>query len=219
MENALGGVEVGVLVSLGAMGSKMFVMALVVAIAVRFANCNSEGEVLYEWKTKLMDPFKVLATWDPTLVNPCRWFHVTCNGENSVVRVDLGNAGLSGPLIPQLGHLTNMQYFMVFSNEINGTIPKELGNWKELVGLGLHKNRLSGPIPASLGQLKSLRFMTLNSNKLTGTIPVEVLELVLWGDLQTLNVSDNHFKGRVHPADPTGYAVTTITQDPKIKSV
>jgi len=43
MENALGGVEVGVLVSLGAMGSKMVFMALVVAIAIRFANCNLEG--------------------------------------------------------------------------------------------------------------------------------------------------------------------------------
>ncbi|KAF8018373.1 hypothetical protein BT93_H3303 [Corymbia citriodora subsp. variegata] len=162
-----------------------------------------------------MDPFKVLGSWDPTLVNPCSWFHISCNSDNSVTRVDLGNAGLSGPLIPQLGRLTNLQYFLVFANEINGTIPKELGNWKKLLSLGLQQNRLSGPIPASLGQLKSLRFMTLDSNKLTGTIPVEVLELVLWGNLRTLNVSDNLFQGRVHPADPT---VTTITQDPKMGS-
>ncbi|XP_048137816.1 leucine-rich repeat protein 1-like isoform X2 [Rhodamnia argentea] len=197
------------------MGFKMVVVALFIAVAIRIASSNSEGDALNEWKTKLMDPHEVLQSWDPTLFNPCTWYHVTCNSDNSVIRVDLGNAGLSGPLIPQLSHLVNMQYFMVFGNEISGTIPGELGNWKMLVSLGLQQNQLSGPIPASLGQLKSVRFMTLNSNKLSGTIPIEVLELVLWGNLQTLNVSDNFFQGRVHAGDPT---VTTITQDPKIGS-
>ncbi|MBA0855171.1 hypothetical protein Goshw_010089 [Gossypium schwendimanii] len=58
----------------------------------------------------MADPNNVLQSWDPTLVNPCTWFHVTCNSENSVTRVDLGNANLTGQLVPQLGSLPNLQY-------------------------------------------------------------------------------------------------------------
>ncbi|KAI9114115.1 hypothetical protein K1719_014765 [Acacia pycnantha] len=38
-------------------------------------------------RTSMADPNNVLQSWDPTLVNPCTWFHVTCNSDNSVTRV------------------------------------------------------------------------------------------------------------------------------------
>lgn len=47
----------------------------------------STGDALNNLKTNLIDPNNVLQSWDPTLVNPCTWFHVTCNTENSVIRV------------------------------------------------------------------------------------------------------------------------------------
>ncbi|KAM1151485.1 hypothetical protein TB2_033728 [Malus domestica] len=76
---------------------------------------NMEGDALHNLRTNLEDPNNVLQSWDPTLVNPCTWFHVTCNNENSVIRVDLGNAALSGQLVPQLGLLKNLQYFYQLS--------------------------------------------------------------------------------------------------------
>lgn len=45
------------------------------------------GDALNALKTNLADPNNVLQSWDPTLVNPCTWFHVTCNSDNSVTRV------------------------------------------------------------------------------------------------------------------------------------
>lgn len=45
------------------------------------------GDALHSLRTNLEDPNNVLQSWDPTLVNPCTWFHVTCNNENSVIRV------------------------------------------------------------------------------------------------------------------------------------
>lgn len=45
------------------------------------------GDALNALKTQLGDPNNVLQSWDATLVNPCTWFHVTCNNENSVTRV------------------------------------------------------------------------------------------------------------------------------------
>lgn len=45
------------------------------------------GDALHSLRINLVDPNNVLQSWDPTLVNPCTWFHVTCNSDNSVVRV------------------------------------------------------------------------------------------------------------------------------------
>lgn len=47
----------------------------------------STGDALYSLRQSLKDANNVLQSWDPTLVNPCTWFHVTCNNDNSVIRV------------------------------------------------------------------------------------------------------------------------------------
>uniref|UniRef100_A0A0E0J2C3 Leucine-rich repeat-containing N-terminal plant-type domain-containing protein n=1 Tax=Oryza nivara TaxID=4536 RepID=A0A0E0J2C3_ORYNI len=160
-------------------------------------SCNTEGDILYAQRLAWKDPFNVLQSWDPTLVNPCTWFHVTCNNNNSVVRVDLGLAGLSGPLIPQLGGLSYLQYLRLYGNNLTGTIPQSLGSLTSLVKLELQKNSLSGTIPASLGNIKTLELLRLNKNSLTGTVPMEVLSLVLVGNLTELNVAGNNLDGTV----------------------
>jgi somatic embryogenesis receptor kinase 1 len=117
------------------------------------------GDALHSLRANLVDPNNVLQSWDPTLVNPCTWFHVTCNNENSVIRVDLGNADLSGQLVPQLGQLKNLQYLELYSNNITGPVPSDLGNLTNLVSLDLYLNSFTGPIPDSLGKLFKLRFL------------------------------------------------------------
>lgn len=49
--------------------------------------CFETGDALHSLRANLQDPNNVLQSWDPTLVNPCTWFHVTCNNDNSVIRV------------------------------------------------------------------------------------------------------------------------------------
>ncbi|KAJ0241807.1 Somatic embryogenesis receptor kinase 4 [Hirschfeldia incana] len=155
---------------------------------------NSEGEALTAMKESLSDPSDALQSWDnQNSVSPCTWFHVTCNPENKVVRVDLGNAKLSGQLVPQLGQLPNLQYLELYSNNITGEIPKELGNLRELVSLDLYQNRLSGPIPSSLGNLDKLRFLRLNNNNLSGEIPLSLTAV----SLQVLDVSNNQLSGDI----------------------
>jgi hypothetical protein len=48
---------------------------------------NEEGDALYALRQRLKDPNGVLESWDPTLVNPCTWFHVTCDQAGRVVRL------------------------------------------------------------------------------------------------------------------------------------
>ncbi|GMI88370.1 SOMATIC EMBRYOGENESIS RECEPTOR-LIKE KINASE 3, BRI1-associated receptor kinase [Hibiscus trionum] len=153
---------------------------------------NAEGDALNALKTNLADPNNVLQSWDPTLVNPCTWRNVTCNNENSVIRVGLGNANLSGQLVPELGQLANLQYLELYSNNISGTIPEELGNLTNLVRLNLCSNALTGPIPSTLGKLTKLRELRLNNNSLTGQIPMSLTSIM---SLQVLDLSNNQLVG------------------------
>ncbi|XP_061948576.1 BRASSINOSTEROID INSENSITIVE 1-associated receptor kinase 1-like [Populus nigra] len=167
---------------------------LVFHLVVVRVSSNVEGDALNSLKTNLLDPNNVLQSWDATLVNPCTWFHVTCNNENSVTRVDLGNANLSGQLVTQLGVLSNLQYLELYSNNITGQIPDELGNLTNLVSLDLYLNNLTGPIPQTLGKLQKLRFLRLNNNTLSGTIPVNLTTVTT---LQVLDLSNNQLTGDV----------------------
>ena len=45
------------------------------------------GNALHALRSRLSDPTNVLQSWDPTLVNPCTWFHVTCDSNNHVIRL------------------------------------------------------------------------------------------------------------------------------------
>ncbi|XP_057494506.1 BRASSINOSTEROID INSENSITIVE 1-associated receptor kinase 1-like [Actinidia eriantha] len=170
------------------------IFLILVAARLLPVSGNAEGDALNALKTNLADPNNVLQSWDPTLVNPCTWFHVTCNSENSVTRVDLGNANLSGQLVSQLGQLSNLQYLELYSNKISGKVPPELGNLTNLVSLDLYLNNLDGPIPNTLGNLARLRFLRLNNNTLSGTIPMSLTTIT---SLQVLDLSNNELTGAV----------------------
>ncbi|KAL1812039.1 hypothetical protein ACET3Z_022104 [Daucus carota] len=159
--------------------------------------CNSEGNALHVLRTRLSDPNNVLQSWDPTLVNPCTWFHVTCDNQNSVTRLDLGNANFSGSLGSELGELKNLQYLELYRNNIDGKIPKELGKLKNLISMDLYNNKFEGRIPKSFAKLKSLRFLRLNDNNLSGPIPRKLSKL---SNLKVFDVSNNNLCGTI-PVD------------------
>ncbi|PKA59550.1 Somatic embryogenesis receptor kinase 2 [Apostasia shenzhenica] len=173
---------------------RWFIFSILLLHPLATVLANMEGDALHNLRTNLNDPSNVLQSWDPTLVNPCTWFHVTCNNENSVIRVDLGNAQLSGQLVPQLGQLKNLQYLELYSNSISGTIPGELGNLTNLVSLDLYINNFTGFIPDSLGKLTKLRFLRLNNNSLSGPIPISLTNI---STLQVLDLSNNNLSGGV----------------------
>ncbi|CAB4290650.1 unnamed protein product [Prunus armeniaca] len=162
---------------------------------------NSEGNALHALRSRLNDATNVLQSWDPTLVNPCTWFHVTCDSNNHVIRLDLGNSNISGSLGPELGELKHLQYLELYRNDISGKIPKELGKLKSLVSMDLYDNRFEGKIPKSFSKLKSLRFLRLNNNKLTGSIPRELVSL---SNLKVFDVSNNDLCGTIPVDGPFG---------------
>ncbi|KAK3018150.1 hypothetical protein RJ639_003820, partial [Escallonia herrerae] len=168
--------------------------------------CGLSGDALYALRRAVNDPENVLQSWDPTLVDPCTWFHVTCDSDNRVTRLDLGNAKLSGNLVPELGKLERLQYLELYMNSLVGSVPAELGGLKSLVSLDLYHNNLTGTIPPSLSKLSNLRFLRLNRNKLTGRIPRKLTKL---GNLKILDVSNNDLCGTI----PTSGSFTKFTEE------
>jgi somatic embryogenesis receptor kinase 1 len=53
----------------------------------------------------------------------------------------------------------SFSYRELYSNNISGPIPAELGNLTSLVSLDLYLNKFTGVIPDSLGNLLKLRFL------------------------------------------------------------
>ncbi|XP_044318803.1 leucine-rich repeat protein 1-like [Triticum aestivum] len=203
----------------------LFAVALLTSLLAlaTLASCNvlppSEGDILYAQRQAWEDPSNVLQSWDPTLPDPCTWFHVFCSSDGSVVRVDLGKAGISGPLIPELGGLQHLQYLVLYANNITGPIPATFGNLTSLITLHLYDNLLIGAIPASLGAVRALRYLyefwshykRLNGNMLTGTVPPKILSLVLVGNLAELNVAKNSLEGTVRSS--RRWRVAFVIQD------
>lgn len=179
------------------MVGRFILVALTVFVTV--VNGNSEGDALYALRRSVKDPDNVLQSWDPNLVSPCTWFHVTCNQDNQVTRLDLGNSNLSGHLVPDLGKLEHLQYLELYKNNIGGTIPAELGNLKNLISLDLYNNNITGKIPSTLGKLKSLVFMRLNDNHLVGRIPRELASI---SSLKVVDVSSNNLCGPIPTTGP-----------------
>ena len=135
------------------------------------------------------------------------WYGVEVDGEGRVVGLDLGAVwdnerwqwiphGLSGPISPELGNLSELQYLDLKHNDLSGPIPPELGKLSKLQELDLKNSGLSGPIPSELGKLSNLRELDLEYNDLSGPIPPELGKLSV---LRFLSLAGNDLPGPIPP--------------------
>ena len=125
-----------------------------------------------------------------------RWYGVEVDAQGRVVGLDLGYNGLSGPIPPELGGLSNLEYLGFGENDLSGAIPPELGDLSNLRYLHLSWNDLSGAIPPGLGGLEKLWGLSLTANDLTGAIPQELGDL---SNLGSLYLEGNDLSGAIPP--------------------
>ncbi|GLJ19152.1 hypothetical protein SUGI_0343920 [Cryptomeria japonica] len=115
--------------------------------------------------------------------------------------LDLHNNNLQGQL-PLLSVLLGL--LDVSENQLSGSIPAEIGEYRKLGYLSLSRNHLNGSIPPSICQIPWLYFLDLSNNKLTGNIPtcnilacnipayVENCTLI-----EMLNLENNYLEGKL----------------------
>jgi Leucine-rich repeat (LRR) protein len=83
--------------------------------------------------------------------------------------LDASSQSLGGTLADCNGHyFRNLTWLYLYTNQLSGSIPVELGNLSSLGRLYLYTNQLSGSIPVELGNLSSLGRLWLQGNQLTG---------------------------------------------------
>jgi len=122
------------------------------------------------------------------------WSGVICDGDGSVVEVELVGGGLEGTLPTEIGNLAALEVLSVAENMLTGTLPTEIGNLSALHEMNFFANRLEGAIPTEIGHLQSLEFLFLFENALTGTIPAEIWKLP---ELIELIFTENSLTGSI----------------------
>ena len=125
------------------------------------------------------------------------WHGVTVDQTGRVVRLELKENNLAGPIPPQIAQLTQLRRLELEDNALDGRIPSEIGRLTLLNFLILSRNSLTGEIPPEIGELTEMTTMGLGTNRLSGRIPPEIGKLTRLG---WLDLSQNDLTGEIPPA-------------------
>ena len=123
-----------------------------------------------------------------------QWHGVSTNGSGRVTWLLLRNNQLNGSIPAEIGNLTGLENLELTGSQLAGPIPAQLGNLTNLERLVLFNNQLAGPIPAQLGNLTNLEGLSLGFNQLTGPVPAQLGNLT---NLEFLILGPNQLTGPV----------------------
>ena len=124
-----------------------------------------------------------------------RWHGTDCSG-GAITRLELLANNLQGTLPTELGLLANLRSLAIESNPLlSGSIPTQLAALRELTFLSVHNStRLSGTLPNELGSLDSLSYLSLHECALSGTLPDNA---VMWSNLRHFSMASNAISGYI----------------------
>ncbi|KAL8512184.1 hypothetical protein ACS0TY_018585 [Phlomoides rotata] len=112
-----------------------------------------------------------------------------------VISIVLKSQNLEGSIPRELVQLPFLQEIDLTRNYLNGTLPPEWGSSK-LVKISLLGNRITGSIPKEFGNITTLQELVLEYNQLSGTIPPELGNLPR---IQRLLFTSNNLSGELPP--------------------
>mmetsp|Transcript_24781 Transcript_24781/g.37768 ORF Transcript_24781/g.37768 Transcript_24781/m.37768 type:complete len:867 (-) Transcript_24781:60-2660(-) len=121
-----------------------------------------------------------IPTWygymDGSLPNP------PCNDESNLIALSIGSNDLLGTIPKELALLTDLKFLALVDNPLSSTIPTELAQLTDLQVIRIvNCQQVTGQIPTEFGELRLLDYLDLAWNDLSGTIPTE------FGQLTTLS--------------------------------
>lgn len=134
------------------------------------------------------------------------WYGITVetvNGNDHVTWIELINNNLQGTIPSDIGNFPYLNVLYLYNNYgISGEIPSEIGNLTNLIALAFAWNyNMTGAIPNTITNLTNLQYLYLNNNKFSGNIPnLTALPLsILW-------INNNNFEFGDFENEFTSYA-------------
>jgi len=121
------------------------------------------------------------------------WKGITVS-EGRVTKLELYSNNLQDSIPIEIGNLTALEKLNLGDNPIMGSIPKEIGLLTKLTNFSLYMCNISGPIPTEIGLLSKLEKLQMNSCNLDGPIPEEFGNLT---NLTYLNITKNSLSGNI----------------------
>lgn len=129
--------------------------------------------------------------WLDPNVPVSEWYGVYVDN-GSVLALNFDNNNLDGSIPSQIGEMVNLETINFSNNYLSGEIPKEIGFLIKLKLLILSNNKLNGFVPAEIGNIPQLESLMLNNNKLAGFFPTSIAALP---NLSELFIYENNFTG------------------------
>ncbi|GAU48581.1 hypothetical protein TSUD_369520 [Trifolium subterraneum] len=114
---------------------------------------------------------------------------------------------INGPIPGTFKGLQNLQGLYLSNNGLQGSFIEELCEIERLSELYLDNNKLSGILPTCLGNLAFLRTLDIGSNSFNSNIPSSLWNL---RDILKLNLSSNGFIGNLSPEIGNLRAITLL---------
>ena len=105
------------------------------------------------------------------------WYGITTDDQGNVIGINLQDNNLNGSIPPELGDLPTLRSLDLGRNPLSGTLPASLSGLTEIEELGIYRTDVTGEIPPQLGELTNLRVLYLYRNYLNGPIPPELGKL------------------------------------------
>ncbi len=121
------------------------------------------------------------------------WYGVTVTGCH-VTDIVLDNNNLNGSIPPEIGDFSLLKELTLSFNQLSGTLPHSLTNLTSLRYLYVDNNSLGGDLPPDIGNLTSLVEIVTQNNAFTGVIPPTLINCTA---LQNLHLEGNQHTGSI----------------------
>ena len=148
------------------------------------------------------DEWAINTNWLDDNLPVGEWHGITVVND-CVSVINLGDNNLNGSIPSEIGDFPCLTILWFFGNNLTGPVPPEIGNLTNLINLDLSPNNFSGTIPSEIGNLEFLEVLWLNNNGLTGSIPQSFQNLI--------NLRELHLNG--YTPEDTTWSSSTYSGD------
>ena len=89
------------------------------------------------------------------------WYGITTNGNGRVTEIALSFNNLNGTIPQEIGVFSKLKILDLQHNLVSGELPPGMGNLTDLQSINLIENRISGIFPSFLRNLKKMQYLSI----------------------------------------------------------